>query len=69
MSFYFHSLVIVLKIWIHRIDSGSYLSNPEMIAIRFQVEPERYESAIKWLKDLLWDGIFDLNVSLRLNRD
>lgn len=52
---------------VYRIDSGSYLSNPEMIVIRFQVEPERYESAVKWLKDLLWDGIFDLVVSLRLD--
>ena len=47
-----------------RIDSGSYLSNPEMIAIRFQIEPDRYEAAIRWLRDLLWDGIFSLTVSL-----
>ena len=38
-----------------------------MIAVRFQVEPERYESAVEWLKDLLWDGIFDLVVSPRLD--
>lgn len=63
----FCSLVMVLKMLIHRIDSGSYLSNPEMIAVRFQVEPERYESAVEWLKDLLWDGIFDLVVSPRLD--
>ena len=47
-----------------RIDSGSYLSNPEMIAIRFQIEPDRYEAAIRWLRDLLWDGLFNLMVSL-----
>ena len=46
-----------------RIDSGSYLSNPEMIAIRLQIEPDRYEAAIRWLRDLLWDGVFSLTVS------
>ena len=47
-----------------RIDSASHLSNPEMITIRFQVEPERYEAAISWLRDLLWDGVFDVTVGL-----
>lgn len=44
----------------YRVDSGSFLGNPEILAIRFQVEPEKYETAIEWLRDLLENGIFDL---------
>lgn len=31
----------------------------EEIRIRFQIEPEKYEAAIAWIKTLLWDVIFD----------
>lgn len=44
------------------IESGSSLGNPETLTIRFQVEAEKYDTAIRWLKDLLFDGIFDLTV-------
>lgn len=44
------------------IESGSHLGNPEVLTIQFQVEAEKYETAIQWLKDLLFDGIFDLTV-------
>jgi len=44
------------------ISSGSYVSMPESVRIRLQVEPEKYEAAIKWLKTLLWDSIFDQKV-------
>ena len=44
----------------YRIDSGSFLGNPETLAIRFQVEPEKYETAIEWLRDLLNNSMFDL---------
>ncbi|KAI9818133.1 MAG: hypothetical protein M1827_000758 [Pycnora praestabilis] len=43
----------------YTIDGGSYIGNPEVLRIRFQVEPEKYDAAIRWLKELLWDGIFD----------
>ena len=44
------------------IESGTSLGNPEMLRIRFLVEIEKYDTAIRWLRDLLWDGIFDLTV-------
>lgn len=44
------------------IESGARLGNPEVLNIQFQVEAEKYETAIQWLKDLLFDGIFDLTV-------
>lgn len=46
------------------IQSGSHLGNPEVLTIQFQVEAEKYETAIQWLKDLLFHGIFDLTVPL-----
>jgi len=44
------------------ISCGSYVSMPESVRIQLQVEPEKYEAAIKWLKSLLWDSIFDQKV-------
>ncbi|KAL9091647.1 MAG: hypothetical protein Q9165_004723 [Trypethelium subeluteriae] len=34
-------------------------SNSELLQVRFQVEPEKYETAIKWIKTYLFDSIFD----------
>lgn len=44
----------------YTIDSGSSFGNPEILTMRFQVEPERYETAIQWLKDLLSNEMFDV---------
>ena len=44
------------------IDAGSGIGNPEVLKIVLQVESEKYETAIRWFKDLLWNGIFDLTV-------
>lgn len=44
------------------IESGSRLGNPEVLNVEFLVEAEKYETAIQWLKNLLFDGIFDLTV-------
>lgn len=33
---------------------------PELLAVTFQVEVEKYEVAISWLKTLSWDSIFDV---------
>lgn len=41
-------------------EAGSSISNPEVLLIRMVVEAEKYEFAVRWLKGLLWDGIFDL---------
>lgn len=43
----------------YSIDSATYMDTPESIRIRFQVEPEKYEATIKWLRTFLWDSIFD----------
>ena len=44
----------------YSIDSASALGNAEGIRISFQVEIERYEVAIKWLTELLYNSIFDV---------
>jgi Zn-dependent M16 (insulinase) family peptidase len=41
------------------ISSGAYVDMPEAVRIRIQIEPEKYEVAIKWLRVLLWDSIFE----------
>ena len=41
-------------------EAGSSISNPEVLLVRMVVEAEKYEVAVRWLKDLLWDGVFDL---------
>lgn len=46
----------------YSIESGSRLGNPEVLSIHFQVEADKYETAIQWIKDLLFNGIFDLTV-------
>lgn len=46
----------------YAIESGSSFGNPEVIIIRLQVEAEKYETAIRWIRDLLFDSIFDLTV-------
>jgi len=46
----------------YSITSGVYIDNPESIRIRFQVEPEKYEKTVTWLKELLWGVVFDPKV-------
>ncbi|KAL7267686.1 hypothetical protein RUND412_009713 [Rhizina undulata] len=43
----------------YTITSGSVFDAPEHIRIRFQVEPDKYDITIKWLRELLWESIFD----------
>lgn len=43
----------------YTIDSGAEFGNAELIRIRLQVEPEKYETAIEWIRDLLLHSIFD----------
>ena len=42
------------------IDSAGSLGNTESLRITFQVELEKYQVAISWIKELLWDSIFDV---------
>lgn len=42
------------------IESGQVIGNPETIAIRLQVEVENYQTAIQWLRDLIFLSIFDI---------
>lgn len=41
------------------IDAGDDVSNPELLRIRFSVEPGKYETAIEWIRDLLLHNLFD----------
>ncbi|KAL9028695.1 MAG: hypothetical protein Q9196_002979 [Gyalolechia fulgens] len=42
------------------IGTGSAIGNSEVLVMRISVEVEKYASAIRWLKELIWNGIFDL---------
>lgn len=43
----------------YAIDSASGLGNVECLKISFQVEVEKYHVAIKWLRELMWNSVFD----------
>ncbi|KAL8991068.1 MAG: hypothetical protein Q9177_000429 [Variospora cf. flavescens] len=42
------------------ISLGGGIGNPEVLVMRLSVEVEKYASAIQWFKELIWNGIFDL---------
>ncbi|KAL5342608.1 Metalloenzyme, LuxS/M16 peptidase-like protein [Aspergillus crustosus] len=44
----------------YSIRGGNSLGNSEMIRISFQVELEKYSSAISWLQELSWNTVFDV---------
>ena len=41
---------------------ASWMDAPESIIISFRIEPEKHEGAIKWLRELMWDSVFDKKV-------
>ncbi|POS87295.1 hypothetical protein EPUL_002276 [Erysiphe pulchra] len=41
------------------ISGGGNIGYDEGIAIKFQVEPEKYSAAIKWIHTMIFDSIFD----------
>lgn len=43
----------------YSIDSASGLGNVECLKISFQVEVEKYHVAIKWIRELMWNSVFD----------
>ena len=44
------------------IGSAVYMDAAENIRINLRIEPEKYEVAIKWLRELMWDSVFDKKV-------
>lgn len=46
-------------------DSGRI--NPEMLNITLQVEVEKYDTAVSWLKELTWNSIFDVERLIAIN--
>ena len=44
----------------YSMDSGQAVGNAEIITIKLQIEVEKYQTAIQWLKDLMFSSIFDL---------
>ncbi|KAI8960573.1 Metalloenzyme, LuxS/M16 peptidase-like protein [Daldinia sp. FL1419] len=43
----------------YSLDLGSKFSDSESLIIRFQVEPEKYATAIEWIRTMMLDSIFD----------
>ncbi|KAB5563042.1 Metalloenzyme, LuxS/M16 peptidase-like protein [Coniochaeta sp. 2T2.1] len=43
----------------YHITGAGRIGDYESMAIQFQVEPEKYETMIDWLRTLMFDGIFD----------
>ena len=41
-------------------ESGQAMGNPETVTIKLQVEVEKYQTAIQWLRDLIFSSIFDV---------
>ena len=45
---------------VYSIDSASDLGSVENLRITFQVELNKYQLAIEWIKELLWNSVFDV---------
>jgi len=43
----------------YEIDFGQGLGNSETIVIKMQVEAEKYQAAIQWLRDLMFSSVFE----------
>ena len=46
----------------YSVESGAKLANPEGLRVSLDVETEKYETAIQWLRTFLWDSVFDETV-------
>lgn len=44
----------------YSMENARPLGNSEMLRVSFQVELEKYETAIAWLQELCWNSIFDV---------
>jgi Zn-dependent M16 (insulinase) family peptidase len=43
----------------YQIQGGSRVGDNEGVAIQFQVEPDKYEKTVEWIRALMFDSIFD----------
>ncbi|KAI1006245.1 Uncharacterized protein K3495_g1977 [Podosphaera aphanis] len=43
----------------YSIDGGGAVAHPEGLTIRLQVEPEKYATAIEWIRTMMFDSVFD----------
>ncbi|KAF8850832.1 zinc metalloprotease-like protein [Acephala macrosclerotiorum] len=43
----------------YSMNGGSRLADPEGLVIQFQIEPEKYATAVEWIKTMMFDSIFD----------
>ncbi|KAH0542239.1 hypothetical protein FGG08_003361 [Glutinoglossum americanum] len=34
-------------------------SLPELVRVKLEVEPDKYEAAVRWIKEALWESVFD----------
>lgn len=44
----------------YEIELGANLGGSEMITIKLQAEAEKYQTAVQWLRRLMWSFVFDL---------
>lgn len=43
----------------YQISGGARIGDNEGIVIQFQVEPEKYEKTVQWIRNLMFDSVFD----------
>ena len=44
----------------YSIGGGSRLGHSEGVGITFQVEPDKYEQTIRWIRTMMFDAVFDV---------
>ncbi|KAI0381908.1 Metalloenzyme, LuxS/M16 peptidase-like protein [Hypomontagnella monticulosa] len=44
----------------YTLEAGSRFGDSESFLIRFQVEPEKYATAVEWIRTMMFDSIFDV---------
>ncbi|KAI0414168.1 Metalloenzyme, LuxS/M16 peptidase-like protein [Xylaria grammica] len=44
----------------YSLDSGTKVGDSESILIRMQVEPEKYATAVEWIRTMMFDSVFDV---------
>ncbi|RYP05693.1 hypothetical protein DL764_003618 [Monosporascus ibericus] len=44
----------------YALESGNRVGDAESFVIRMQVEPEKYASAVEWIRTMMFDSIFDI---------
>ncbi|KAI0157608.1 Metalloenzyme, LuxS/M16 peptidase-like protein [Xylariaceae sp. FL1272] len=44
----------------YSLDSGTKVGDSESILVRMQVEPDKYATAVEWIRTMMFDSIFDV---------